>query len=573
MRMELYPYQEEGVRFLCQTPHAFLADDMGLGKTIQVIGAVNRNQLKKGIVICPASVKITWVRQLRRWLEDKRIGIYMVRDGKDSIPAHADIVVINYELAVKDRLHNQLVKRGEKSPYDFVVFDEARYLKSMDAKRTRRFLGKSSVLHHAKSKWCLDGTPVPNRPIELYPILRALAPQTIEPYTDYDDFGRYFCGGFFSGMKWNHRGASNIQELQERIKPFMLRRSKEDVLPQLPAKVETYVELSDVQCLYTEDFYPIATVRRELALAKLAQATEYIRRMVDEVGKVVVFAHHRDVIEQLSEGLSEYGAVICYGGMTAEQKQKSIDLFSNASRESGQCQVFIAQTVAGGTGIDGLQTSCNYVVFVELDWSPGVMDQAIDRLRRIGQQHTVFVHYLIAPGTLDERVDDTLDQKRKVIEQLIIGELPTMTVESCLERIAVALGKIASNPVATQNAPVTETMSQPVAAPKTEPTKPKSPGRPRKANIEVVEPADEVPPVDPKAQFEALYREVNKFLATPETDRDKNKRIFREILWPKYNTTELKTLAPEHYAAVLDELKAGPEAFYDRLDNGETEDE
>lgn len=438
--LRLKPFQEEGVRFLTETRNALLADDMGLGKTVQVVAAMNRLGCSSVVVICPAQVKIHWARTIKRWA-DKPLSVFIVEGGKAQIPHNANVIVVNYELLLRARIYKQLVARGENYGYDAVVMDEAHFLKNINAQRTKKVLGKGSFLRHSKRRWALTGTPVLNRPVELYPLAYTLAPQCIEPYLSYKAFTERYCAARFDPImrELNVKGASHVAELASRIEPFMLRRKLEDVESQLPSVVETVVDVAGLT-LAGLDSLPMSSARRELALAKIPFSLSYIRDTVEQVGKVVVFAHHRDVIQSLESGLSDLGAVVCYGGMDANQKQRSIDSFVN----SPSTQVFIAQTVAGGTGVDGLQGVCNYAIFIELDWSPGIMDQAVARLRRIGQQNTVFVHYLSAPGTMDEDMEQLLRHKRDVISRLILAkEITPVTLESTLERIAIALEKMA----------------------------------------------------------------------------------------------------------------------------------
>lgn len=584
----LHPFQKDGVSFLTDEPfvenfHKLLADDMGLGKTIQVAAALNRIDADSVVIICPASVKIHWARKLAEWLLKKHY-IYIVKDGKAQIPPGASIIIVNYDLLVdkkkrdggyiRSKVFKQLVARGEQQRFCAAVIDEAHYLKSMDASRTTKVLGVGSFLHHARYKWALTGTPVLNRPAEIYPLLYTFAPHTIAPYTSWQAFGEYFCNGhqdrkcrkcgaFLSyddsrcptcgsnsidRYGFNTKGHSHVAELAERMEGFMLRRKKEDVLDQLPDKVETVIELDIVPPSTLDDTH-IATVRRDLALAKIPMATKHIADMLADIDKVVVFAHHRDVIEGLRDALQNFGAVICYGGMSADQKQKSIDEFIN----NPSTQVYIAQTVAGGVGVDGLQKVCSHVVFIELDWAPGYMDQAVDRIMRMGQKsETVFVQYLAVPDSLDTMMDGVLQYKRSVINQLIKAKEVnyTMTIEQSLERIAAALEALASGGQ---------------LAPAAAPAAPKKGNSTKKADTPA-DPAVTTPaPAPAKAEVteEMLRAAATKFMAdrgdgrTPESNKD----IINNVIWPKLGVTAMAELKPEQYADAIAELNKGPAAF------------
>jgi SWI/SNF-related matrix-associated actin-dependent regulator 1 of chromatin subfamily A len=544
----LRPYQEIGVNWLADhRPHKLLADDMGLGKTPQCIAAMNRIQAKSCVVVCPSTVKIMWARRIAQWSETLD-SVYIVKDGKANIPAGASAIIVNYELLLRERIYRQLLNRGANQGFDVVICDEARYLKNMAAKRTKKILGAKAFTHSAKRKWMLDGTPVPNRPVEIYPILKTMAPDVIDPYLSYNDFGRYFCRGRRDLFGWDMSGHSNIAELNQRLtgSGFMLRRTKEEVMDELPDKVETIIEIPDVLVEGVESLH-IATARRDLAMAKIPAATAHIAGMLDEINKVVVFAHHRDVIETLSANLAEQGAVIVYGGMTADQKQKSIDSFNT----DPQTRVLIGQTVAGGTGVDGLQEVCNHIVFVELDWSPGVMDQAIDRCRRIGQKReTVFVQYLAVPDSLDTVMDRQLEQKRNVINVLMkTNEVIDMSLESTLERIAVALETLAG-----QQAPQDKPTPAKKGSAKKEPATP--------ANDPLVEKTTATADVAAPATLseEDCRAAISVFVAST-TDRQGNIDIVQKTILPAHGAAKVSDLKADQYQAFIDDLKRGVEAW------------
>lgn len=569
--LELMPYQEEGVRFLTGGYHKLLADDMGLGKTIQVIAAAfNVLHAKQTVIICPAAVKYHWARQIVKWSKSSQT-IFVVTNGRADIPPSATVIIVNYELLLRDRIYKQLVARGKEKGFDVVVCDEAHYLKSLTAKRTKRVLGVHSFMRYSRYKWMLSGTPVLNRPAEIYPMLITLCPDKIEPYTTWIDFGRYFCKGEKDQFGvWSMKGSAHIAELSQRMEGFLLRRKKEDVLDQLPDKIETVIEL-DVDIPEGIDEMPISTARRELALAKIPEATSYIRDTVSEVGKIVVFAHHRTVLSELKVSLADFSPVMVFGGMTAEQKQESIDSFIN----DVNTQVFLAQTLAGGTGIDGLQEVCSYVVFVELDWSPGIMDQAVDRLRRIGQRETVFVQYLAVPNSLDTMMAEVLDYKRDVISKLLsvkevipVAENKTVNhfeiTAQALNAISLAMTSIASlmhalhggTPIPTQVAPAQVLNEGTKAAAK--PTAPKAAAAPKTPDPVVTPPAPVAKPAS-TLSMEDVRKAAGAFIASVE-DREVSKGIIRDVLLPKYGVvapSTLANLAPENFESFVADLGSG----------------
>lgn len=464
--LQLYPYQEAGVDFLMQRPvemarkpHRLLADEQGLGKTPQAIVAMVRLSAQTGLIICPASVKYNWARKMVEWGLCAKEHIFIVRTGSDTIPSKARFIVVNYDLAIVPKIHRQLMARK----FSVCVLDECHRLKNMNAQRSKLVLGsKLGVVQRAFWKFLLSGTPVPNRPIEFYIVLRTLCPELIEPYTKWVDFGRHFCSGYPSkfgevdrqtGKQWNFKGASNIVELRERIAPFMLRRELKDVYRELPDMVENIVyldvdinshpevqeQMKDQRVARTEAFnaeleMPQPTIRRIIGECKVPQAIEYITERLDSVPKLMVFAYHQNVINALEQGLEKFQPVVIKGGVSAEQKDERVQAFVRNPKK----RVVIAQIVAGGEGIDGLQKVCSDLIYVEIDWSEGGMRQTKSRLHRIGQTEIVKVTYLLADESLETVMSAVLERKSSVINQLMKGKT-LMSIEQQLERIANAL--------------------------------------------------------------------------------------------------------------------------------------
>lgn len=440
--MPLLPFQLKGVDFLTSRDRRskYLADDMGLGKTAQVIEACKRIGSQRHLVICPAAVKYGWAREIVQWGGGQTEEIQILQKKSDLISYKAKWVIVNYELLLADILHRSL----KNASWDVLICDEAHYLKNPAARRTKKILSRFGLIHSAKTHFFLSGTPILNRPSEIYPILKVIGQDLINEFPDMISFGRYFCNGFKTHWAWDFSGASNLEELNERLKPLFLRRTKEEVLPELPDVFYQMVPCSETiipgNC---DDETPLATLRREIGIAKILAVHSYVKEILDQTDKLVIFAHHREVIDTLAASLKDYGVVILYGGMSTEAKQKSVDAFVIQPNT----RVFIGQLQAAGQGIDGLQKVCSRVVFAEFDWSPGVMDQALDRCRRIGQKDTVWAQYLYIPGSIEESMIRILEKKRTVINTIVDFNVEdkdtfTMTIESELKSIAVAAEKL-----------------------------------------------------------------------------------------------------------------------------------
>lgn len=414
-KLQLRPYQIEGVeqliRFVEQRRAAILADEPGLGKTAQVAEFMKRVKPALTLIVCPASLRVNWEAELVKW-------------GA----AHMTHEIRSYEFITQH-------VPAEFPRYDLIVFDEAHYLKNHGAKRT------AACLHlAAKRRLFLTGTPVVNRPIDLYPILRSIGMKM-----DRVAFGKKFCNGRLITVSyrprrqaWDFTGASNQEELNRQLRQYcMVRRTKRDVLAELPGKVRQVIEMdftspesaalqsavlnyfdgletaaANLSELQRVAFTELAAVRLDTARAKLPHVISYVSDVLAETSKVVVFAHHREIIDALAEAWP--GATVkLYGGMSDAQKHEAVQAFQTKDH----IRVFAGQIQAAGTGLT--LTAANTVVFAELDWVPGNILQAEDRCHRIGQQDVVHVVHLAAKGSMDARMIKLLVDKQENIERIM----------------------------------------------------------------------------------------------------------------------------------------------------------
>lgn len=413
MKKTLRPFQQAGADFLSKNYHALLGDQPGLGKTLQAVAAVEKLSLQEILVVCPASVRGRWHDELTEC-------------GVPTICWD----IISYNEAVDGR-------RVLRNNYDAVIMDECHFLKTSDSQRTQAIFGNGTGLaRRARYKWGLTGTPVLNRPVELYPILKTLATPAIAPYDSFARFTQRFCGAYYDGRGLNVRGASHLDDLRNRLSGFMLRRTKKEVMPELPSTIVSKIplkispfemqeilnlenEISDRESYLSptvENFAQLgdmAALLRITGLAKARVAVEFIEELLQTVNKIVVFGHHRGVLDKLAAGIG-VGSVVYRGGMNDDEKREAVDRFVH----DANTRIFFGNIKAAGTGIDGLQKVCDTVVFAELSWVPGEMDQAMDRLNRMGQDNVVTAYVLHVPGTLESAMLHVHDAKNKVIKRL-----------------------------------------------------------------------------------------------------------------------------------------------------------
>lgn len=597
---QLKDFQKTGVQFMTSQKTALLADDMGLGKTVQAAVAIRELKSKRTLVLTLATLKLNWERELKSWIRDD-LKCQVVLHVADKIDPNADVIICNYDLVIYKEIRKQL----RELQYDVVILDEAHVLSNGETKRTKAvYDSQYGIIRSAKRVYPLTGTPVRNRPKDFYTMLKVLAPHCIEPYLSYEAYAQRYCGAYYDSYgALNDKGASNIEELAEKIKPFMIRRTKDEVLKELPPLIEKTIPLeltpeieqvlNNEQELYensneyseNSELGIQATTRRLLGLAKLPQIISYVRSLLLSQQKIVIFAYHREVIDRLRKELKGYGVRAVAGGLTARLKQMEVDLFVSDSTS----RIFVGQYTAAGFGVDGLQKVASHVVFAEIDWVPGNIEQARDRIRRIGQVNPVIAHYLIVPNTLEDNMLQAVINKKKVIDKLISSnenivsnmkkekEKKDMTIEENLERIANSLEKL----VEVQNAMIgiastaelacNTCATEPKEEPKKKATKKAST---KKAEPVVAEPvvAEPVEPVttdvddfmaevesveEPKRVYtqDDLRTAFSQFIARYSSDRNASVAKAKEIL-AKHKCQKVTEVPAEKFEEVITELNS-----------------
>jgi SWI/SNF-related matrix-associated actin-dependent regulator of chromatin subfamily A-like protein 1 len=429
----LFPHQVEGVAFLLKRRRAILADDMGLGKTRQaIIGLHVGEPGGPYLVVCPASVKRNWQREIETALPDARSQIIAGRS--DTAPLDADWVIVNYDVL------GAHAERLREIPWRGMVFDEAHYLKNHQSQRSRH---ARSMVDAADDPlvYALTGTPLTNRPRDLFPLLQLCGHALARSFLS---FAKRYCAAYQTEYGWVTDGASNLDELAVQLHGLMLRRTKDEVLD-LPPKLRTWLpvdvpattgakEIGAVVRLLLDRqaggrsaqrggeaadrgrlLAALTTARHKLAAAKAADTIEFVENAVAQGEKVIVFSCFD---EPLRKVLKHFGdaAVLLTGATPAARRQKLVDSFQADDR----VRVFAANIIAGGVGLN--LTAARQVVFNDLDWVPANHWQAEDRAYRIGQTNTVNVTYMTATGTVDDFVSTLLEAKTRLVDAVVEGK-------------------------------------------------------------------------------------------------------------------------------------------------------
>jgi SNF2 family DNA or RNA helicase len=405
--MNLYPYQVTGVAFLKEHAKAILGDEMGLGKSAQAAVTCEQTDSGSVLVVCPAGLREHWARQFKSWAPT----------------AYPRLTISGFE---------QVHKTGDR--WDTVVVDEAHRIKNSEGKRAEQVIKRC---RKASRVMLLTGTPIPNgRPIELWSLLDAINATDFRTHSllAFDEYKKRYCGPksvcirpdkMHHPRAWRHTftGATNLEELNDRLKPYMLRREKAEVLQDLPEKTIQLLELDGMSedPLIADDYDTAVMLlrsnkiafrewsekRHEQGLAKVSAIVEMIED--SDSPKIVIFVHHGDVGTALRDALRKYHPVLVNGLTPLGERQKLVDKFNGSDR-----RIFIASIQAMGVGF--ALTSAAHCIFAELDPVPANMDQAAARLHRIGQKRHVLIQHVVQGGTIDARLVKLLLQKQGAID-------------------------------------------------------------------------------------------------------------------------------------------------------------
>lgn len=434
----LRAYQQLGAVAVARSEGLLLADEPGLGKTAQVIaGACLADDAFPMLVVAPLAVNLNWQREIERFAP--RPLSTMILRARDPWPLLLpDVVIVHWGIV------ERFVEDVRIPTWGTVVLDEAHYAKNPGAKRTQAIFGRMgndfipSV--QARHRIALTGTPVPNHPVELMPIARWLWPSL--SWTKRSTFETTWGDG------------RHLDKLHANlIQAGMLRRRKADVLTELPPKIRQLIPLDptddrDLQRTLAEErkaleelrqetgrdpyelvaglldgsgtiasLSQLAKIRKATALAKVPYVVRMVRDLLADTPKVLVWAHHHDVVDALVDGLKEFGARPLTGRESQAERQASVDAFQASD---GDPRVLVCSITAVGTGITLHRAST--AVFAELDWVPGNVTQAEDRCHRLGQQNSVLVQHVVIDGSIEVKIVRALVRKQAIAEAIVDGD-------------------------------------------------------------------------------------------------------------------------------------------------------
>ena len=458
------PYQNAGIEFIMARRDTLLADAPGLGKTIQGIGTMNEMKARTTLIVCPASLKKNWQKEINKW---NTLGDDFAAGIAGPKWVNTPCVIINFEMLKK------FSRELREFTWDLIIVDESQNIVNLKAERSKQVYGwgkKIKPLKANKRVW-MTGTPILNKPVDLWAVCRAFDRWGLGK--DWEHFVYRYCDASETHFGIDTTGASNLKELQYSLRTtFMIRRTKDQVLTELPPKRRQVFELpkkgltkvlreemtffeanmallEDLNDDFKEEeritaleamayiqekegstmaekieglaesdkvmFESSGAIRRDLALAKTPMCIEYIKQLHESgVDKIVMFCHHKEVADLLKAAFPNHAVIT--GETPIHKRQDEVDKF----QEDESITDFIGNLEAAGTG--HTLTRASHAVCVEICWVPSKMCQVEDRIHRIGQEDRANIHYLVVEGSLEADMIHTLIEKEEVIESALDAE-------------------------------------------------------------------------------------------------------------------------------------------------------
>ena len=420
-------FQKECVSFIdAKNGRALIADEMGLGKTVEALSWLQlHSNLKPVIIVTPSSLKLNWLIETKNWLPYPKIQVLSGETPNREL--RGNIIIINYDIL------QFWIKELLKIKAQVLITDECHYFKNNKAIRTKYVLKLGKQIPYFLA---LSGTPIENRPLEIYNAWKLIDPVNCPPFLS---FGKRYCGG----IQMDYKGATNIQELNNILtSSIMIRRLKKDVMPELPEKIRSIVpmdldnwteykhaegnfiefvrkmkgEHAAIKASYAFAFAMIEELKQLTAKGKMKQVISWIEDYLDSGNKLIVFATHTFTIDTIIKAFPDIS--VQYDGRINEvNRQRNKDAFQN----DPNIRLFVGMLDIQGrpAGVGITLTAAHATATVELQWSPGVHDQADDRPHRIGQKYCVNSYYLLVPGSIEDRIIKVLDKKRQIIDMTV----------------------------------------------------------------------------------------------------------------------------------------------------------
>ncbi|NDD53412.1 DEAD/DEAH box helicase [bacterium] len=452
----MYAHQMDGARTWATKFHCrgILAHDPGTGKTstsiyiAEHLKGTGGRPLGRIIVICPEHLRINWKREFQQFTDRPIIVITAGTDRSTALQEFHNlpnaVLIMGYTMATREGFIGSFRQTGPWRP-DLLICDECHYLKTNTTKRTK---GVRKLVKFIPAVLMLSGTPVVAKPAELFPVLNMLRPDVWDNFMGY---ARRYCNAKKGPFGWMFDGSSHLDELHQILSKLVMHRAKKEDCLDLPPKQRVLVPLpitnrpeyvrveagaddmwtnvtGEKEAINVSDIARISQIRRCAVAGKIDATKTWLTDFLEEnpKEKLLIFCHHKETVGVIKTFLDEakINTVLITGDETQKQRQTHVDMFQT----NPDVRVALATIAAGSTGLT--LTAASNVVFVETDWTPGVMIQAEDRLHRIGQKDHVTCWYLVAEDTIDEQLVRVILKKQSVVERVLDGAAKTPESET-----------------------------------------------------------------------------------------------------------------------------------------------
>jgi SNF2 family DNA or RNA helicase len=437
-----FPFQIVAAEWMASKTFCVLGDGMRVGKTPSAIRACDMLGLEKILVICPANLRINWLREFQRFSPMDRVTQAVMPNEIPRISG-VGVTIVSYEGAVK---HKEIL---QSVGFQTLICDEVHFLKSRTSRRAKTVYGcgrrSAGIASTCKRFWGLSGTIAPNNASELWVHLHAagLADES------YWDFTLKYTTGWESAYGYVCTGSKNVEELKQRLSGFVLRRTLQDVMPQLPPVTFETVTVPRSDAFLSPEFrdqFPqliqadaelqaalssmgqasqvsmlektassVTTLRRFILASKLPAIGDQLEEDLSTGGidKIVVFCVFKIGVDYMAKRLEKFGVVTLNGDTPSKQRQENIDSF----RTSPNVRVFVGNLVAAGVGID--LAHCSECVLLECSFVPGDNQQAVARLQGVNQKNSVRVRVFSLFNSVDERISEVLVRKTRELSKIL----------------------------------------------------------------------------------------------------------------------------------------------------------
>lgn len=426
----LTPFQEEGLGFLLRTERGLLADEMGLGKTVQALAMLSETGAYPALIVAPPHLMCNWQNEIARFVQKpdgSPLTVHVIKGLKPYQLPEADIYLMHYLLlrGWKDALPQMEIPT--------VIFDEIQELRHSG---TEKYSAASLLADAAQRVIGLSGTPIYNKGAEIWNVVNIL---DFHFLGDYESFTREWCYGYGNQI------VAKPELLGEKLREegMMLRRTKQEVLKDLPPKRRLVMAIDSDDSVYRRLMQPVRQTllqlknnrevtgsqralwemevergeRQATGIAKAPYVAQFVRALLDSEEKVLLFAHHHEVMDIYRKELHGYSPAFITGRETPAMKERSVERFMTG--KTNLCCI----SLRAAAGLNLQRASC--IVFGELDWSPAVHSQAEDRAHRMGQTDSILCYYLVSSGGSDQDMQDALGLKVSQFVGLMGDEAPS----------------------------------------------------------------------------------------------------------------------------------------------------